>query len=128
LSAFTPLLFSQGHAYLLEERGCIISRTKVSTSRLRTFADIARFLPRTREGKKVHVSTLHRWRVRGHAGVYLRCVKTPSGWCTSLDAVWEFFEQLTRSECRTTGGVKPDKKQDARRQERVEQQLDTFGV
>jgi len=104
-----------------------MSAKKVSTSQLRSFSDLARFLPRSRERKKVHVSTLHRWRARGHGGVRLDCVKTPSGWCTSLEAVQDFFKQLTAAACPGRGTVKVNEQQDARRQERIEQQLETFG-
>jgi hypothetical protein len=97
-------------------------------SQLRSFSDVARFLPRNRRGKKVHVSTLHRWRASGYDGVRLRCVKTPGGWRTSLEAVEEFFRLLTerKEQCRQqTSGQGP---QADRHRRSVEQQLDTLGI
>ena len=101
----------------------------VSLCRLRTFKDIARFLPKSRQGKIVHVSTLHRWRLRGKQGVFLRCVRTPSGWKTSLDFVHEFFDRLTEvSKPGIDGSRQPSPIKEEVRQRRVEEELKAMGL
>jgi hypothetical protein len=42
-----------------------------------------------------HLSTLHRWRLRGIRGVNLKCVLIGGRWMVSDDALEEFFEQTT---------------------------------
>jgi hypothetical protein len=66
---------------------------QLTTEQLLKFSEIAKLLPRNRRRKKVHPSTLHRWR-QGYRGVRLEALLTPSGWVTSLAAVHRFFEQL----------------------------------
>lgn len=60
-----------------------------------TLNEAARQCPRRRQGKKPHLSTLYRWATRGSRGVVLETLQTPSGLCTSNEALRRFFDQLT---------------------------------
>jgi hypothetical protein len=60
-----------------------------------TFSEATRFCPRRRKGRKVHASTIYRWAIHGCGGIYLEAVKTPSGLCTSIQAIQRFLNRLT---------------------------------
>ncbi len=93
---------------------------------LEKFSAIADRLPQMRQGKKVAVSTLHRWRTVGCRGVFLKAVRTPSGWCTTMAAVRRFFMKLTIAEHQR--GNRTESRKQSKRQERVERELDDFGL
>lgn len=108
-----------------------MTASRVSKSRLRSFTDIAKFLPKNRAGKKVAVSTLHRWRLRGSGGLKLQCVKTPSGFKTSLKFVHEFFARLTALEQTSQTTTSRPREREARNQQhqdRVARQLEAMGI
>ena len=52
-------------------------------------------LPRRRQGKRPHVSTLYRWATAGVAGVKLETIRVGGTLCTSLEALQRFFERLS---------------------------------
>jgi hypothetical protein len=60
-----------------------------------TLSEAAKFCPRRRQGRKVHSSTIYRWAVHGCSGIYLEAIKTPSGLCTSIQAIQRFLNRLT---------------------------------
>lgn len=65
-----------------------------------TLGEAAKKLPRLRNGKKLHLSTLFRWSQRGkiaHDGVRIRLETIMIGGtkCTSLEALQRFFDRLT---------------------------------
>ena len=60
-----------------------------------TIADAPQHLPRTRRGKKVHLSTIYRWINRGVAGVRLESVRVGGGMYTSREALQRFAERCT---------------------------------
>ncbi len=65
-----------------------------------SFSEAAKKLPKARNGKKIHVSTIYRWSVGGsknHAGeiVRLETIKIGGTTCTSLEALQRFFERLS---------------------------------
>jgi hypothetical protein len=55
---------------------------------------VARVLP-AREGRGVHVGTLHRWRSKGMRGARLESLKVGGRWHTSLEALQRFFDRLS---------------------------------
>ncbi|MFM7096263.1 MAG: DUF1580 domain-containing protein [Gemmataceae bacterium] len=60
-------------------------------------AKAADMLPE-KNGKRIHPSTLHRWRNRGVRGVKLRCKRVGNEWYTSRRFLDDFFEGLNRYE------------------------------
>ena len=76
----------------------------IPLSRLRTLD----WLPVRHAGKRMSVSTAHRWRLQGCHGVRLRCILTPGGWCTTESDVRTFFAALTqRAELGEAGQAAP---------------------
>jgi hypothetical protein len=59
-----------------------------------SFAEARKLLPRSRD-KPIHLTTLHRWRTRGVAGIRLWAVKVGARWYTSEDAIRTFIERLS---------------------------------
>lgn len=64
-----------------------------------TLAQAAKLLPRRRQGKRVHATSLWRWCrhgiSKGGEKIFLEAVVTPSGISTSAEAVSRFLVQLT---------------------------------
>src|SRR5687767_11665175 len=60
-------------------------------------ADVPRvaWLPRRREGKRLGLSTVHRWAQRGLGGVVLRTIRVGGVLCTSERWLWDFFTALS---------------------------------
>ena len=61
------------------------------TETLKTLAEAARTLP----GGPVHVSTIHRWRIKGIRGVRLSTILRGGIRCTSDAAIERFFAATT---------------------------------
>ena len=59
------------------------------------FAELFGRLPRGPGGRRVHLSTLCRWRTRGVRGVRLAAVRVGSRWASSLAAVEQFILAVT---------------------------------
>jgi len=93
---------------------------------LKTLTEVTRYCPR-RRGKKVHVSTVFRWALRGCRGIRLEVVDTPSGLCTSLPALQRFFDRLTAD--RNLPHQRPQRSSGDKRHEAVEAELQRrFGI
>ncbi len=60
-----------------------------------SLADAAGELPRRRQGRKTHVSTLFRWTTSGCRGVVLESLQCGATRCTSRQALQRFFERLS---------------------------------
>jgi hypothetical protein len=60
-----------------------------------TYAQASDAGPRRRKGRKIHVSTFHRWATVGCRGVVLETIQIGGTRCTSLEALQRFFERLT---------------------------------
>jgi hypothetical protein len=60
-----------------------------------SFADLARRLSAGRDGPRVAVSTIHRWRRPGIRGVRLEAVKIGAAWHTTRSAFSRFCAALT---------------------------------
>ena len=62
---------------------------------LQSLGQAADSLPRRREGRKTHVSTLFRWSTVGCRGVVLETLQVGGTRCTSREALQRFFERLS---------------------------------
>jgi len=65
-----------------------------------SFAEAAKRLPKVRNGKKLHLSTLFRWAQAGKVAndgmrVRLETIQVGGTRCTSLEALQRFFDRLT---------------------------------
>jgi hypothetical protein len=88
-----------------------------------TFSKLARMLPRTRNNRPVHANTLRRWAFTGRRGVKLETIVIGGVTCSSREALARFFERLTNLKQPDAPAVR-----DSRRQDRVEECLDRFGL
>jgi hypothetical protein len=70
----------------------------VDQEQLVSFSELARSLPRRRENRPVHVSTIHRWRSSGLRGVRLEAIRVGGAWHTTREAFARFCERLTAAE------------------------------
>jgi len=68
----------------------------LSTEAVHTFAELTRKLP-SFNGKRIHVSTLHRWCQRGVRGVRLEHRRLGGRMVTSLEAVDRFSARLAET-------------------------------
>ena len=69
----------------------------LQTETVFTFAEAAKRLPRRRQGRPVHVATIHRWAKAGVRGVRLESLRLGGGLVTSAEALQRFAERLTGS-------------------------------
>ena len=65
-----------------------------------SFAEAAKRLPKVRNGKKLHLSTLFRWAQTGKIAkdgmrIHLETIQIGGTKCTSLEALQRFFDRLT---------------------------------
>lgn len=60
-----------------------------------TFPGMAKRVPPSRQGKAVHVSTIHRYRYPGIGNVRLEALRVGGVWMTSLEAFARFCARLT---------------------------------
>jgi Protein of unknown function (DUF1580) len=67
---------------------------ETSNERLLPFTELVRFVPR-RRGKKVHLSTLHRWATVGVNGIRLQVVQVGGTRCCSRESLERFWAALT---------------------------------
>ena len=93
----------------------------IFSERVGTFSQLAKMLPRTRNNRPVHANTLRRWAFAGRRGVKLETIELGGVTCSSQEALLRFFEQLTNLNRRW-----PPPVSDAKRQDRVEEQLKRF--
>jgi len=89
-----------------------------NTEHLITLKQAARQLP-----GNVHLSTLHRWRMRGVKGVKLETLMIGGRRYTSVEALSRFFERTTQA---ADGEVAKPRAAELKR--RVERQLDEAGL
>lgn len=66
-----------------------------SLEKLISFHELARSLPSRRNGRPLHVSTIHRWRSRGLGGIRLEAVRIGGAWHSSEEAFSRFTARLT---------------------------------
>ena len=72
-----------------------------------SFREAARLLPRTRNGRSVHVTTLHRWSSHGLRGQRLETLKVGGSTVTSREALQRFFDRLTALDAPRQKGESP---------------------
>jgi hypothetical protein len=90
-------------------------------------ADVPRlkWLPGRREGKRIHVATVHRWAQRGLRGVRLETLRAGGALVTSEAAITRFFERLTEP---AAGADVRTNSQRAKAVERAERELEQAGI
>lgn len=69
----------------------------LSTETLIPLRDVPRQLPVRPHGKRLHISGVYRWVLRGVRGVVLESVKVGGSTYTSREALQRFSERLTGS-------------------------------
>ena len=70
-----------------------------------TFKEVTRVFPV--DGRRLHVSTVHRWRNPGVQGVRLEAVRLGHVWYTSFEAIERFARRLTALGDRPVPSNKP---------------------
>jgi hypothetical protein len=82
----------------------------IRTETVVSYLDVVSNILPSRDGRRVHVGTLHRWRTRGLRGVRLHSVKLGGRWHTSVQALQRFFDALTYQGrmAPTDSGARPD--------------------
>ncbi len=60
-----------------------------------SLSEAARYLPPLRGGRRVHLTTLHRWARRGLRGRKLESIRLGGAVCTSREALHRFFNGLS---------------------------------
>ncbi|WP_410001163.1 DUF1580 domain-containing protein [Stieleria sp. JC731] len=93
-----------------------------------SFAEAAKRLPKIRNGKKLHLSTLFRWAQAGKIAndgmrVRLETIQVGGTRCTSLEALQRFFDRLT-GEVEVITPPSTIKREWLRRQREAEEYLD----
>ena len=83
-----------------------------------------RLLPKRRQGKKPHVSTLYRWAGSGLKGVQLETIQVGGTLCTSREALQRFFQRLGDKNRPSVASPPRRRKSDL---DRVEKDLDAAG-
>lgn len=67
---------------------------ELTSEKLITFRELIQSLPK-RDGRSVHISTIHRWRSRGSKGVRLEAIRVGGSWLTSHEAFQRYCDRLT---------------------------------
>ena len=88
-----------------------------------TFSKLAKWLPPTRNNRPVHANTLRRWAMKGRHGIKLETIVIGGVTCSSKEALVRYFNRLTNPE---QSGPPPVR--NAKRQARVESELERFGL
>ena len=71
------------------------SATHFRDADLLSFGSVAENLPRSANGKKIHISTIHRWHNKGVKGIRLEAVRIGGRRYTTLENVEKFCKQLS---------------------------------
>ena len=69
-----------------------------STENLIALRDVPRCLPPRSNGKRLHISAVYRWSLRGIRGVRLETVKVGGTTYTSREAIQRFSERMSGTE------------------------------
>jgi Protein of unknown function (DUF1580) len=101
----------------------------IASETILTLSEAAERLPRRRNGRSTHVSTLYRWTVSGCRGVVLEHTQIGATRATSLEALQRFFDRLTRGdEGATTLPLSRSLVQRQRRSEAAARELERIGA
>lgn len=109
----------------------LVGVVSVLDERVLTLSQLARRLPRSRNDRPVHPSTIHRWRHPGVRGVRLECLRIGGIWHTSLEALQRFCERLSAEPGVQPIGSKSNltvTAEDSAQQDRIEQRLRDMGA
>jgi hypothetical protein len=103
----------------------------VFAEELLTLSEASKRLPKLKAGKPPHVSTLHRWVLRGCRSqddmvVRLETVKIGGTTCTSLEALQRFFDRLSGDTTVVTPPT-PTMRKRQRQLDRVDEELRKAG-
>ncbi len=102
-----------------------IARIQFTSEELVSLTEATRALPRGRNGKRLHVATLHRWAGCGLRGVVLDTIRVGGRRYTSTEALQRFFDRLT---AQGRSGRADLSAADEGRLARAEKELDRRGV
>ena len=86
-----------------------------------SIAETPKRIPPMKGGRRVHISTVYRWALRGVRGVVLETIMIGGRRCTSVEAMSRFFERLSNQSREGTESYKRPRKVDRKR---VEKELD----
>lgn len=88
-----------------------------------TFAEVPRLgcIPRRRGDRRLHVSTIHRWHLRGIRGIHLEAIRVGGTLCTSVEAMQRFFERLAAPRVQNPSTIDIQTSH-------TEEQLDALGI
>lgn len=94
--------------------------------------EAAKRLPRVRNGKKLHLSTLFRWAQRGKRSndgmqIRLETIQVGGTKCTSLQALQRFFDRLTGDQ-KVITPPSITQREAQRRQEQAMRELEEAGI
>jgi hypothetical protein len=93
-------------------------------------AELAKLLPRGRDGRPVHVSTIHRWILRGlrtpEGVIRLEATRVGGRWMVSEAGLRQFTERLTHAR-RSQQSATPATERRSVRAERTEAELRALG-
>jgi hypothetical protein len=87
----------------------------VTSEEILSLSQAAAELPRLRRGRKVALSTLHRWAKGGCRGIRLETISIGSTACTSRQALARFFEAVTKRSASGHTGSGPHSPEPAQR-------------
>lgn len=96
-----------------------------------SLAEATRYLPKGRGGKKLHVTTLHRWcsigvQASDGSRVILETIRIGGARCTSIEAIQRFCERLTGNHDALVAPRTTTKRR--RASERAERELARAGI
>ncbi len=101
----------------------------LATEEIMTLSQVPAILPPRRAGRNAHVSCIYRWTSTGFRGVVLESVQIGGTRCTSKEALFRFFAELTRLQARPPPALSVSAAAGRQREvERAERQLDAEGV
>ena len=69
----------------------------INYEELLRLADVPKlkFMPPSKNGKRIHLATVYRWAMGGTGGVKLETLKVDGSLCTSTEALQRFFNALS---------------------------------
>jgi hypothetical protein len=121
ISLLSPATFFRRHVLLWRNKKLArrsLQMIEIDKNRMILLSKAAVLLP-IRNEKKVHPSTLHRWRSRGVRGIRLACNRIGNCWFTTQKALEEFSAKLS-----ATPESKPKPKVDPKL---IDQELEKHG-
>ena len=84
--------------------------------------EVPQVLAALRRGRKIHLSTAHRWASKGLRGVRLETLRMGGSRVTSIEALQRFFERVSHAHRELPAPTAPGK-----RIERIDRELDRRG-